>query len=236
MAWKEARNSATQLSEYLEECAKAIESLERDNIVPVFLSLKNLFSNIISAKGGTITGQPSLEQYFDALNGATSCFSEEQATAFKNHIVAAKEIIAQDENVTFTTEQKTILLQTANGINEQCKTKFFRGGNSWGNNGGNRRGGWRGGNKNDNKCWDFARGRCRKGAQCKWYHDETCWDFKRGNCRKGAECKWKHVDDSVCWDFQKGKCQKGAECKWKHIMPNQANTVTQPASFLSTSI
>jgi len=129
MAWKEARQASSALQEYLQECAKAIPSLEGENIATIFIFMKNLFSNIISAKGGTISGQPSLEQYFDALKGATNCFTDEQAAAFKGTVVAAQKAMAQDENVAFTTEQKTALLQIVSGVNEQCKVTFFKGGN-----------------------------------------------------------------------------------------------------------
>lgn len=135
MAWKEAKEASSQLQEYIQECAKAVDNLERDNILPLFIHLQNLFANIISAKGGTITGQPSLDQYFDALKGATNCFSDEQAAAFKGTVIAAKKMMAADENVKFSVEQKQALLQVTNGVNEQCKAKFFKGwGGKWNNN------------------------------------------------------------------------------------------------------
>jgi len=241
MAWKEARTSSKQLEEYLAECAKAVESLEADNIVPIFLFLKNLFSNIISAKGGTITGQPSLEQYFDALKGATGAFSDVQSKEFKDNVIAAKDVLANNTNAQFTNEQKTVLLSTANAINEQCKSSFLRGGGGWNKGGGNgRRGGWGGrrwGGGKQNRCWDFEQGNCRRGAQCKWQHDNTCWEFRRGACRYGDNCKWKHEDPDVCWDFKKGRCKKGAECKWKHDgEPGTSNGggAPQPMIFGST--
>jgi len=27
--------------------------------------------------------------------------------------------------------------------------------------------------------------------------DQTCWDYRKGMCRKGARCKWEHSDDSL---------------------------------------
>lgn len=146
MAWREAKESSQHLQEHLQECAKAIDNLENNDILPLFLSMKNLFSNVISAKGGTITGQPSLEQFFDALKGATNCFTDEQATAFKETVIRAQTMLAQNQSVSFTKEQKTQLLQVVNGVNEQCKQSFFK--NSWGNSwgGGNR---WNNGPKPD---------------------------------------------------------------------------------------
>lgn len=137
MAWKEARQACSQLEEYVQECAKAVDSLERDNIMTIFIYMKNLFSNIISAKGGTVTGSPSLEQYFDALKGATGCFSDEQASVFKSTVIGAFNEMSQNESARFSKDQKTALLQVVNGVNEQCKHAFFkgRGGGNWRNKG-----------------------------------------------------------------------------------------------------
>eukprot|EP00927_Polykrikos_kofoidii_P077595 TRINITY_DN74530_c0_g1_i1.p1 TRINITY_DN74530_c0_g1~~TRINITY_DN74530_c0_g1_i1.p1 ORF type:complete len:237 (-),score=15.71 TRINITY_DN74530_c0_g1_i1:170-808(-) len=47
---------------------------------------------------------------------------------------------------------------------------------------------------------------------------QECADFKRGKCDRGASCKYAHVDPKEdCQDFKRGRCTRGATCKFKHV-------------------
>lgn len=47
---------------------------------------------------------------------------------------------------------------------------------------------------------------------------EHCSDFKRGKCDRGAACKYAHIkSQEECGDFKRGRCTRGATCKFLHI-------------------
>ncbi len=78
-------------------------------------------------------------------------------------------------------------------------------------------------------CFDFARGKCSKGAACKWAHvipaakdgaDATRsrrpeWQQKR-DLNTSVPAALQGIPDDICRKFQLGKCHRGAACRWKH--------------------
>jgi len=47
---------------------------------------------------------------------------------------------------------------------------------------------------------------------------EQCSDFKRGKCDRGAACKYAHIKPTEeCGDFKRGRCTRGSTCKYLHI-------------------
>ena len=78
-------------------------------------------------------------------------------------------------------------------------------------------------------CFDFARGKCSKGASCKWAHISPSPDAgssrkdpnQRGSNQKRdldapVSAALQGVPEDVCRKFQLGKCHRGAACRWKH--------------------
>lgn len=83
-------------------------------------------------------------------------------------------------------------------------------------------------------CFDFARGKCAKGANCKWAHikppggvggeDEDGassrrpdWQKKRPAAASAAPSDLlQDIPDDYCRKFQFGKCHRGASCHWRH--------------------
>jgi len=47
---------------------------------------------------------------------------------------------------------------------------------------------------------------------------EQCSDFKRGKCDRGAACKYAHIKPTEeCGDFKRGRCTRGSTCKYLHL-------------------
>ena len=59
----------------------------------------------------------------------------------------------------------------------------------------------------------------------------TCFDFQKGACDRGDNCKFSHGNGAagggipqggpgrsmgVCFDFQKGSCDRGDNCRFSH--------------------
>ena len=42
-------------------------------------------------------------------------------------------------------------------------------------------------------CRSYMKGRCDKGASCKYWHPPECIFWKKGNCRNGNECVFAHL-------------------------------------------
>lgn len=67
-------------------------------------------------------------------------------------------------------------------------------------------------------CADYARGRCERGASCKYAHGgkrETCGDFQNDRCTRGDLCRFIH-ERATCGDFNRGNCSRGAACRFAH--------------------
>ncbi len=87
-------------------------------------------------------------------------------------------------------------------------------------------------------CFEFQRGECERGADCKFSHvglvepankpksSKPCFEFQRGECERGADCKFSHVglvepannpkSSKPCFEFKRGECARGADCKFSH--------------------
>ncbi|KAK9813147.1 hypothetical protein WJX72_009862 [[Myrmecia] bisecta] len=94
-------------------------------------------------------------------------------------------------------------------------------------------------------CFDFTKGVCTRGANCKYSHDIAlivsvnsqergiCFDFLRGQCNRGLLCRFSHDlsniaaqqsqinktskrNAPICYDFVKGLCMRGADCRYSH--------------------
>lgn len=85
-------------------------------------------------------------------------------------------------------------------------------------------------------CFDFARGKCAKGAACKWAHivpDPGASSSRKDPNQRGSNQKrdldapvsaaLQGIPDDVCRKFQLGKCHRGAACRWKHEYVFKAN-------------
>jgi len=87
------------------------------------------------------------------------------------------------------------------------------------------------GSKGVRPCFDFARGKCSKGAACKWAHvkpaaaasfgDTDVASSRRPEWQKKrplaiAEETMQDIPEDYCRKFQLGKCHRGAGCRWKH--------------------
>mmetsp|Transcript_7006 Transcript_7006/g.25833 ORF Transcript_7006/g.25833 Transcript_7006/m.25833 type:complete len:917 (-) Transcript_7006:908-3658(-) len=106
-------------------------------------------------------------------------------------------------------------------------------------------------------CFDFTKGRCQRGAVCRFSHDPKkieaaaaadkngiCFDFTRGQCNRGASCRFSHDlnllnqqssnrSSGICFDFINGKCQRGAACRFSHDM---SSAQTQAAATKSNGV
>ena len=83
-------------------------------------------------------------------------------------------------------------------------------------------------------CFDFARGKCAKGASCKWAHVMPAPDAsrkdpnQRGSNQKRdldapASAALQGIPEDVCRKFQLGKCHRGAACRWKHELVRKSS-------------
>ena len=77
-----------------------------------------------------------------------------------------------------------------------------------------------GGRKDSRPCFDFARGRCTRGAACKWAHvlaagSETSrrpdWQKPRATGIDSAAEVLTDIPDDYCRKYQLGKCHRGGE-------------------------
>ena len=77
-------------------------------------------------------------------------------------------------------------------------------------------------------CYDFARGKCAKGAACKWAHvipDEGPssrrpeWQKKRALAGSSTVPEQLHdIPEDYCRKYQLGTCHRGNSCRWKHLI------------------
>ena len=80
-------------------------------------------------------------------------------------------------------------------------------------------------------CYDFARGKCARGASCRWAHvappsadDAEAvrsrrpeWQKKRSGATDAASVL-ADIPDDLCRKFQMGSCHRGEACRWKHVL------------------
>ena len=91
----------------------------------------------------------------------------------------------------------------------------------------------KGSSGNGRPCFDFARGKCTKGAACKWSHAIAAdADAEGATQHRTRRPEWQQkrdldtrvpsllegIPDDVCRKYQLGKCHRGAACRWKHIL------------------
>lgn len=80
-------------------------------------------------------------------------------------------------------------------------------------------------------CFDFAKGKCARGAACKWAHvkpeDPSAssrrpdWQKTRPDAGAGAapsELFSTDMPEDYCRKYQLGTCHRGAACRWKHVL------------------
>ena len=85
-------------------------------------------------------------------------------------------------------------------------------------------------------CYDFARGKCMKGASCRWAHvappaadgarsRRPEWQQKRSGeaiavAAGGGDAAsfLATIPEDYCRKFQLGKCHRGEACRWKHVI------------------
>lgn len=92
-------------------------------------------------------------------------------------------------------------------------------------------------------CYDFTKGMCVRGSQCRYSHDiehiakvnqntnrGICFEHLKGSCLRGKLCKFHHdlykvtenptrrIDNGsrICFDFVKGACARGESCPYSH--------------------
>ena len=99
-----------------------------------------------------------------------------------------------------------------------------------------------GGNKG-RPCYDFARGKCARGAACRWAHiapptanadaDDINsrsrrpeWQKKRAHAAtdEGAETILTGIPEDICRKYQLGTCHRGVSCRWKHVLWKSATS------------
>jgi len=53
-----------------------------------------------------------------------------------------------------------------------------------------------------------------------------CQDFRKGKCNRGAACKYSHAEE-LCRDFNRGECRFTAEqCRYVHKLYSEVDTTT----------
>ena len=88
-------------------------------------------------------------------------------------------------------------------------------------------------------CYEFARGKCMRGAACRWAHvappsadsadgarsRRPEWQQKRGGEAMAvaagggdATAFFTDIPEDVCRKFQLGKCHRGEACRWRHVI------------------
>ncbi|KAL1508046.1 hypothetical protein AB1Y20_007642 [Prymnesium parvum] len=74
-------------------------------------------------------------------------------------------------------------------------------------------------------CFDFSKGKCTRGAACKWAHlappQEAAGASRRPEWQKTRPAGTGlqvigEVPEGICRKYQLGSCHRGAACKWKH--------------------
>lgn len=87
-------------------------------------------------------------------------------------------------------------------------------------------------------CFDFTKGKCHRGAGCKFSHDMEnmqpastsnggiCFDYIHGQCNRGDACRFSHdlqaisqesrEERGICFDFTRGTCTRGELCRFSH--------------------
>lgn len=115
------------------------------------------------------------------------------------------------------------------------------------------------GQRGGRPCYEFARGRCSRGAACKWAHiappqgargaaaaDDAAddgatrsrrpeWQRKRtlvaGGEAGGVEAALDGIPDDICRKYQFGTCHRGEACRWRHVIwHSQHQQQQQPES------
>ena len=95
-------------------------------------------------------------------------------------------------------------------------------------------------------CYDFGRGKCARGAACKWAHiappieGDTSrrpdWQKKRpmagttAGASGGAEALLENIPEDYCRKYQFGSCHRGEACRWKHVIWKGAGAKSAAAS------
>jgi hypothetical protein len=80
-------------------------------------------------------------------------------------------------------------------------------------------------------CFDFAKGKCARGAACKWAHVKPeegsaasrrpDWQKTRPDAGAGAapsELFSADMPEDYCRKYQLGKCHRGPGCRWQHVL------------------
>lgn len=88
-------------------------------------------------------------------------------------------------------------------------------------------------------CFDFSRGKCTRGADCKWAHiapvaDQAAsrrpeWQKKRPDAAGDAATLLSDIPEDYCRKYQFGSCHRGDSCRWKHIIW-KGSTAAAPAA------
>ena len=84
------------------------------------------------------------------------------------------------------------------------------------------------------RCYDFIKGRCRRGSECRYAHHEASYDSgrgdearERGHDRRDAERRLdpprRVGNDTPCKFFAEGCCRRGEACKFSHQVVGSHN-------------
>ena len=102
-------------------------------------------------------------------------------------------------------------------------------------------------------CYDFARGKCARGAACKWAHitpptdgeSSRRPDWQKKRALVGSDTATQDIladiPEDYCRKYQLGSCHRGSACRWKHIIwkgaaAARAHTETTMAAGSKTSM
>lgn len=91
--------------------------------------------------------------------------------------------------------------------------------------------------RNDNRppvaCYDFSRGRCQRGSDCRYaHHDSSSFDDGRSYSSSRDEYRTRTqrvLRDTVCKFFADGCCRRGRSCSFSHVIlgPRDGNGQNQ---------